>query len=112
MLSCLVQGKLATEPRTREASNGKPYVTASLACDTSNGSILVGLLAFGLAGERLAAMHKGDAIAATGEGKLTTWERDGESQHGLSVTVAELLTVYVARQRRAKAAAEPTPAEQ
>lgn len=107
MLNVLVQGKLAGEPRTREASNGNPYTTAQLAVDTPNGSILCGLLAFGLAGERLSTLSKGDSLAATGEGKLTTWERGDEQHIGLSLTVAELLTVYVARQRRAKAAGDP-----
>ena len=100
MLTMLAQGKLVSDPRSREAANGNPYVTASLACDTANGSILVGLLAFGVPAERLAALHKGDAVAASGEGKLTAWEKGGEQHHGLSLTVAELLSVYVARKRR------------
>ena len=111
MLSVLVQGKLTADPRTREASNGNAYATASLACDTANGSVLVGLIAFGVAGERLAVLHKGDSVAATGEAKLSAWEKAGEQHHGLSVTAAELLSVYVSRQRRKNAAVAPAESD-
>jgi hypothetical protein len=104
MLNCLIQGKLTGEPRTRTAANGNPYTTVTVGVDTANGSILCGVIAFDLAGERLADLHKGDGIAATGEGKLTTWEKGGEQHLGLSVTAAEVLTVHVARKRRTRAA--------
>ena len=105
MLALMVQGKLTSDPRVRTAANGNPYTTATVGVDTANGSILTGLIAFDLAGERLAELHKGDAIAATGEGKITVWEKGGEQHTGLSVTVAEVLTLYVARKRRNKATA-------
>ena len=103
MLNVLVQGKLTADPRRREAINGNAYTTAQLAVDTPNGSILCGLIAFDTAGDRLAELHKGEALAATGEAKLTTWEKGGEHHMGLSVTVAEVLTLYAARKRRNKA---------
>ena len=105
MLNVLVQGKLTGDPRKRTAANGNPYTTGLLAVDTANGSILCGLIAFDQAGERLAELHKGEALAVTGEGKLTTWEKGGEQHLGLSVTAAEVLSVYVGRKRRNKATA-------
>lgn len=105
MLNVLVSGRLTSEPQRRTAANGNEYVTATAGVDTPGGSILVGLLAFEPASERLAQLRKGAAIAAAGEAKLTAWEKAGEQHHGLSVTVVELLTPYVARQRR-KATAE------
>lgn len=105
MLSVLVQGRLTADPRTREASNGNPYTTAQLACETDGGSVLVGVIAFAAAGERLAALRKGESLAVSGTAKLTTWEKSGEQHCGLSVTAAEVLTVYVGRQRRSRSSA-------
>lgn len=106
MLSVLVQGRLTTGPRTREAANGNAFTTAQLACDTDGGSVLVSVIAFGVAGERLAELRKGESVAASGNAKLTTWEKSGEQHSGLSVTAAEVLSVYVSRQRRKSAAAQ------
>jgi hypothetical protein len=51
------------------------------------------------------ALQRGDSCAIAGCAKLTTWTKDGEQKHGLSVVADRVLTVYAAGKAR-KAARE------
>jgi single-stranded DNA-binding protein len=55
----------------------------------------------------LLALAKGDACSIAGRAKLTSWEKDGEQRHGLSVVADRVLSAYAAgKQRKAARAAE------
>lgn len=68
--------------------------------------MLVSIIAFNAdAVAGLLALAKGDACAIAGRAKLTSWEKDGEQRHGLSVTADQVLTIYQIEKRRKRAAA-------
>ena len=46
------------------------------------------------------ALAKGDSCSIAGRGNLTSWTKDGEEKHGLSVVADKLLTVYAAGKAR------------
>lgn len=48
----------------------------------------------------LLALQRGDSCAIAGRAKLTSWEKDGEQKHGLSVVADKVLTVYAAGKQR------------
>lgn len=100
-LAILATGTLVRDPEPRQSRAGKPYATALLRVPTDGEeAVLVSLIAFTAdAVDALLAHAKGDTVAVTGRGKLTTWEKDGERRHGLSVTVEGLLSPYQRRSR-------------
>jgi len=69
-------------------------------------AMLVSVIAFAAdAVTGLLALSKGDALAIAGRAKLTSWEKDGEEKHGLSVVADQVLTIYQIEKRRKRAAA-------
>ena len=102
MLSILASGTLVSDPRERTTATGKPYATASLrvACEDAD-AMLVSVIAFAAdAGAALLALQRGDSVAIAGRAKLSSWTKDGEQKHGLSVVVDKVLTVYAAGKAR------------
>jgi single-stranded DNA-binding protein len=96
-----MQGKLVADPVQRTASSGKAFVTAQLRVATEDESLLVSVIAFDKdTRDKLARLRKGDATAITGRAKPTTWEKNGEQRHGLSVVASGVLTAYEAAKRR------------
>ena len=63
-------------------------------------SALVQVGAFGEEAAKLAKLTKGDAVSAAGALKPTTYTKDGEQRHCLSLTATGILTAYKERQRR------------
>lgn len=104
MLSILASGTLISDPKSRTSATGKLYCTAALriACEDSE-AIIASLICFDEhAVTGLLALAKGDACAVAGRAKLSTWEKDGQQRHGLSVTVDRVMSAYAAgRQRKA-----------
>ena len=100
-ITALVTGKLIADPDRRTGPSGKPFTLARVAAATEDGDALCSVIAFGPAGEQLAAMAKGDTVALTGRAKVTTWQgRDGEHKAGLNITADALLTAYHVRRKR------------
>lgn len=63
--------------------------------------MLVSIIAFNAdAVAALLALQRGDSCAIAGRAKLTSWEKDGEQKHGLSVVADKVLTVYAAGKAR------------
>ncbi len=114
MLSTLASGTLIADPRRRTSATGKDYGTAALRVPVEDGEALIAsLICFDEhAVTALLALAKGDACAVAGRAKLSTWEKNGEQRHGLSVTVDRVLTVYAAGKMRRKAARELEDEEQ
>lgn len=102
MLNTLASGTLIADPRRRTSANGKDYATAALRVPLEDGDALIAsLICFDEhAVTALIALTKGDSCAIVGRAKLSTWEKNGEQRHGLSVTVDRVLTVYAAGKAR------------
>ncbi len=103
MLSVLVSGRLVKDPQTRTGKNGKSFTTALVAVpvetvsEGDNDRVLVSAICFGKAAEALAALGKGDTVALAGDGRLTQWEKDGTTNHGLAVTATRVMSAYARR---------------
>lgn len=113
MLSVLASGTLVNEPRERTSSAGKAFATALLRVPAEDAdAMLVSVIAFDAgAVAALLALGKGDSCAIAGRAKPTSWEKDGETKHGLSITADRVLTVYAAGKiRSAVREAESAPA--
>ncbi len=59
---------------------------------------------------RLLALQQGDSCAIAGRAKLTSWEKDGEQRHGISVVADRAPTVYDIRKKRRLATGQDEPA--
>jgi single-stranded DNA-binding protein len=109
MLDVLVSGKLIKDPVIRTGQSGKPFTTALLRVDTGEEEqTLVSVIAFQEAAEKLARLKAGDAVAIAGSAKLSSWEKDGETKHGLSVTASAVLSAYDVKRRRGNEAPSDT----
>jgi single-stranded DNA-binding protein len=62
--------------------------------------------------ERLAQLKKGDSLSVAGPLKPTEYEKNGETKHGLSVTVNQILSVYDIKKRRPKDKEAPAHRQQ
>lgn len=51
------------------------------------------------------ALSRGDSVAIAGRAKLSSWQKDGEEKHGLSVVADRVMSAYAAGKQR-KAARE------
>jgi single-stranded DNA-binding protein len=106
MLSVLASGTLIRDPEQRTSAAGKTYCTTLLRAPTEGeDAALVSVIAFSsTAVQQLLAHAKGDSIAVTGRGKLTSWtDKAGGEKHGLSVVAEGVLTPYQLEKRRARA---------
>jgi single-stranded DNA-binding protein len=100
MLDVLVSGKLVRDPVTRTGKSGKDFCTALLRVDTGEEEqMLVPVIAFQEAAEKLSRLKAGDAVSVAGPAKLSSWEKDGETRHGLSVTAHAVLSAYDVKRR-------------
>jgi len=108
VLSILASGTLVSDPTQKTAASGRLYVRATLRVATEDDSILVSAVAFSeTACQALLALSKGDAAAVSGRAKLTTWERGGETNFGMSVVAEQVLTAYALEKKRTRATAKP-----
>jgi single-stranded DNA-binding protein len=113
MLDALVSGKLIRDPELKTGKSGKPYVNFMLSVSTGDPeNIVVTGIAFEAMAERLAQLKKGDSLSVAGGLKQTEWpdKTTGETKHGLSITVNQVLSVYDIKRRRPKT--EQAPAHQ
>jgi len=106
MLSVLASGTLAADPRERTSAAGKIFCTGLLRCPVEDGEpILASFIAFAESTvEALLALKKGDAISIAGRAKLSEWEKDGETKHGISIVADRVLTAYAAGRARKQTA--------
>jgi hypothetical protein len=56
--------------------------------------------AFGDEAGKLARLTKGDSLSAQGSLKPTTYTKDGQERHGLSLTASGILTAYGIAKKR------------
>ncbi len=107
MLSVLASGTLIADPKERATTAGKPYATGIVRVPAEDAEpMLVSLITFNAdAVAALLALTKGDALAIVGRAKLSSWTKDGEEKHGLSVVADQVLTIYQIEKRRKRATA-------
>jgi single-stranded DNA-binding protein len=111
VLDVLISGKLIRDPVSRTGQSGKPFTTALLRCDTGEEEqTLVSVIAFNEVSERLSRLKAGDGVAIVGSAKLSSWEKDGETKHGLSVTASSVLSAFDVKRRRGNEVAKDKPA--
>lgn len=105
----LTIGTLHTKPERRiGGTSGKPYVIGQLRTSAGEGaSVFIRLVTFSeTAGAALLALDAGDAVALAGELKLTAWvDREGNARPSADLVVAQVLTTYAAKKKRAAVAA-------
>lgn len=100
-IDVLITGRLVADPERRAGASGKPFTTARLAAATEDDSVLCSVIAFGTAGEQLAALAKGDTLAIAGRAKPKAWtDREGSLKAGLDVVAEQVLTAYHLRRKR------------
>jgi single-stranded DNA-binding protein len=106
MLSVLATGTLIADPVSRMSVAGKPYTTASVKVPAENTEpMLVSVIAFAEdTAAALLLLKKGDACAIAERAKLSSWTKNGEEKHGLSVIADRVLSVYAAGKQRVKTA--------
>ena len=104
MIEALISGKLIRESILKTGASGKSFcnVLLSVACGDPQ-PIVIGGIAFGETAERIVKLGKGDAISVTGSLKPSEWTNatTGELHHGLSVTIASVLSVYDIKKKKA-----------
>jgi single-stranded DNA-binding protein len=89
-LHILASGTLAASPQRREGGRG-PFTTATVRT-ASDEPVFVSVIAFGDHAKRLMEFSKGDPIAISGRGRLTTWNGpDGTARHGISVAADQII---------------------
>ena len=103
MLDALISGKLIKQPELKVSPNNKQYCQFLLGVHIGEPeNIIVSGIAFGSHAERIAKLGKGDAISVIGGLKPSEWadKATGETKRGLSVTVANVLSVYDIKKKR------------
>jgi single-stranded DNA-binding protein len=103
MLDALISGKLIKQPELKVSQNNKPYCQFLMAVHVGDpDNVVVRGIAFGSHAERVAKLGKGDAVSIIGALKPTEWadKATGETKHGLSVTVSNVLSVYDIKKKR------------
>lgn len=92
MIHALVQGELFKDPVQRTSTSGRTFVTANVRTEQEGQSIWCSLIAFDeTAQQELLRCHAGDAIAAQGRLKISTYERNGEVRPSLDITASSVL---------------------
>lgn len=107
MLSAVIAGQIITEPGYGTSQSGNVWanclVRVAVGQNRETGeqeSTLVQIGAFGEEAAKLTKLTKGDSFSAAGALKPTTYTKDGQERHGLSLTATGILTAYKERQRR------------
>ncbi len=115
MLSALITGTIASDPKHGTSASGTVWSNCIVRCPCGQNkegeaeSAFVQLAAFGSHAQALARLGKGDSVSATGSMKPSEYQaKDGTTRHGLSLTATAILSAYQVRQRRGDDQAKPS----
>jgi single-stranded DNA-binding protein len=116
MLSALISGQLATDPKHGTSQSGTTWANCVVRCPCGQNretgdqeSAFVQVAAFGSEAEKMARLTKGDSLSATGSMKPSEYQaKDGTTRHGLSLTATAILSPYQLRQKRGDNQAKPS----
>lgn len=79
-------GRVGKDIELRTSKTGKPWCSFTVAVGADNDTQWVRVALFGEKAEEAArAIAKGDRVYIEGRLKLATWEKDGQTRHGLDV---------------------------
>jgi single-stranded DNA-binding protein len=115
MLSALLSGTLASDPKSGTSKSGTSWSNCIVRVPCGQNkegeaeTAFVQVACFGIYAEALARLGKGDSVSATGSMKPTTYQKDGQDRHGLSLTATAILTPYQIKQRRGADQAQSKP---
>jgi single-strand DNA-binding protein len=104
MLESLISGKLLRDVELKTGSKSTPFCSFMLSVSIGEpAAIVISCMAFNDHAEKIAKLKKGDALTVSGALKPSQWQdkTTGETKHGLSITVANCLSAYDLKQRRA-----------
>jgi single-strand DNA-binding protein len=115
MLSALISGQLATDPKHGTSQSGTNWANCVVRVPCGQNretgdqeSAFVQLACFGSHAEALARLGKGDSISAQGQLKPTVYQKDGQERHGLSLTATAILTAYQIKKKRGDDQVKPS----
>ena len=103
MIDALINGKLIKDTALKTSANGNNYCNFMLSVSVGEPNpIVITGIAFNETAEKIALLKKGDSLTVTGSLKPSQWQdkTNGETKHGLNVTVSACLTVYEVKKRR------------
>jgi single-stranded DNA-binding protein len=107
MINALITGTLATDPKAGTSKSGTEWancvVRVPCGRDKETGdaeTAFVQIACFGSEAGKLARLTKGDSVSATGALKPTTYTKDGQERHGLSLTAQAIITAYGIAKKR------------
>jgi single-stranded DNA-binding protein len=102
MIDALISGKLLRDTELKTSANDNAYCHFMLSVHTGEPApIVITGVAFGEVAEKIARLKKGDALTVAGSLKPTEWtdKTTGATKHGLTITVANGLTLYDIKKR-------------
>ena len=107
MLNSLITGTIASDPKHGTSKSGTTWANCVVRCPCGQNretgdaeSAFVQIACFGSEAGKLARLTKGDSVSATGALKPTTYQKDGQERHGLSLTATGILSAYMVKQKR------------
>lgn len=106
MLSALISGQIIRDPKSGVSASGTKWCNTTIRCPTGHDKdgaaevAFITVAAFGDQADRLARLAKGDAIAAQGSLRPTTYEKNGATRHGLELLAMSILSPYDLRKKR------------
>jgi single-stranded DNA-binding protein len=107
-LHLLATGILFKDPEQRFSKSGKMFSTATLKCGSGDETSWVKLVAFDLTAQsELSRLTAGDAIAAQGAVKISTYEKDGTARVNIDL-IASAITALRQTNKPRVDAAEPS----
>lgn len=119
MLAALASGQLIRDPKSGTSQNGHKWANGlvRVPCGQSKEgdqeAAFLTVVCFGDQADKLARMSKGDNIAAQGQLKPTSYEKDGETRHGMELMAQSVLSPYDLRKKRGSDGRDdPKPARQ
>jgi single-stranded DNA-binding protein len=114
MLTGLLAGTIASTPKSGTSASGTRWSNCVIRCpvgqnkDGEAETAFVSLACFGSDADALAKLDKGDPITAQGHIKPSTYTKDGQERHGLSMMAAHLLTSYMVKKKRGDQSSQPS----
>jgi single-stranded DNA-binding protein len=118
MLSAIVSGTLATDPKAGTSKSGVEWSNAVIRCPCGQNretgeqeAAFVQVACFGNEASKLARLSKGDTVSASGALKPSVYtSKTGEERHGLSLAATGILSAYVIRKKAGATDTAPKPA--
>ena len=115
MLSALASGTLVRDPKSGTSASGTKWANTTIRANVGQSregdaeTAFITVVCFGDVADRLAKLDKGDAISVQGTIKTTTYEKDGETRHGLEIVANGILSAHDLRNKRGDEPQPPRP---